>query len=101
MRDKAVSEMLQMISGAFDEIKVTGIQNERACTSGELKQKAEELKIPVLIENDPVEYVKQFTSKPVDNCLVVLGSMYLLGEIKSSFLNKFILTLFSISFKFK
>jgi dihydrofolate synthase / folylpolyglutamate synthase len=84
MKDKAVSEMLKMVAGKFDEIIVTDIKYERACTSSELEKIAGSLGIPVKTENNPVDFVRKFASGKPDRCLVILGSMYLLGEIKSS-----------------
>jgi dihydrofolate synthase / folylpolyglutamate synthase len=88
MKDKAISEMLKMVSGIFDEIRVSDIKYERASTSKELKDTAEKIGIPVITESNPADYIKWFAAngKP-EECLVVLGSMYLLGEIKSSFSN--------------
>jgi dihydrofolate synthase / folylpolyglutamate synthase len=85
LKDKAVSEMLQMVSGRFEEIRVTDINNERACTSPELKQTADNLGIPVIIEKSPIEFIKTFAEGSKNDCLVILGSMYLLGEIKTFF----------------
>jgi dihydrofolate synthase / folylpolyglutamate synthase len=85
MRDKSIAEMLKMVSEIFDEIAVTDIKYERASTSEELKDIAIKLGIPVKTEKDPVGYIRQFAeSAKSDHCLVVLGSMYLLGEIKTS-----------------
>jgi dihydrofolate synthase / folylpolyglutamate synthase len=85
MRDKAIDEMLKMVSEVFDEITVSEIKYERATTSTELKETAARLNIPVKTEKNPADYIKHFAEngKP-DYCLVVLGSMYLLGEIKTA-----------------
>ncbi len=84
MRDKAVKEMLKMCSAYFDEIHVTQISYERSCKIEELQRIAVETKITVLPESNPSEYVRKFKEHNPDNCLVVLGSMYLLAEIKTS-----------------
>jgi dihydrofolate synthase / folylpolyglutamate synthase len=84
MRDKAIDDMLRMLSPLFDEITVTDIKYERAVAAGELKERANNLGIKVKTEDKPVEYVRQFSKNgKQDECLVILGSMYLLGEIKS------------------
>jgi dihydrofolate synthase / folylpolyglutamate synthase len=88
MKDKAISEMLQIVSGVFDEIRVCNIQYERASTSGEIKQAADNLGIFVIEERDPAGFVISFSAGPPDQCLVILGSMYLVGEIKSALSGK-------------
>jgi hypothetical protein len=35
---------------------------------------------------EPIKYIEEFKSRNEDECLVVLGSMYLLGEIKQQLL---------------
>jgi dihydrofolate synthase / folylpolyglutamate synthase len=86
MRDKSSEEMLKMLSEVFDEITVTEIKYERASSSTELKEKAVKLNIPVKTETNPAEVVRHFASTgDRKDCLVVLGSMYLLGEIKTEF----------------
>ena len=42
------------------------------------------LNIEAIPEPEPADFVKKFKKQPVDTCLVVLGSMYLVGEIKSA-----------------
>jgi hypothetical protein len=41
------------------------------------------LGIDVVIEIEPVEFVTNFGNKGPEECLVVLGSIYLLGNIKA------------------
>ncbi len=84
MKDKSISEMLNLLKDQFDEIHITEIGYERSAKVAELKKLAGELGISVLPEENPVEFIKKFKSKERDDCLVVLGSMYLLGEIKTS-----------------
>jgi hypothetical protein len=38
------------------------------------------------VTGNPAEFVRNFTSGDKNECLVVLGSIYLLGEIKSRLL---------------
>ncbi len=83
MKDKAVDEMLDLIKGNFDEIHVCRARYERALPVEEIINKAEKLNINTIAENNPSEFVKEFEGREQDECLVVLGSMYLLGDIKS------------------
>ena len=86
MRDKAVDEMLGLAAKNFDEIHITRARYERALPVEELLNKAENLNIKTIIENNPSEFVKEFERKEQNECLVVSGSMYLLGDIKSDLL---------------
>jgi dihydrofolate synthase/folylpolyglutamate synthase len=83
MKDKAIKEMMMLFNDSFDEINVTEIAYERACSIDELKEVAEQLNINVGKISNPAEYVLKFREEESSKCLVVLGSMYLLGYIKS------------------
>lgn len=83
MKDKAVEEMLAIAGRNFNEIHICRPRYERALPVEEIKAKAEKLNINTIIENNPSEFVKEFERREQTECLVVLGSMYLLGDIKS------------------
>jgi dihydrofolate synthase/folylpolyglutamate synthase len=83
MKDKAIKEMLTELDKYFDEIRISDIAYERAAKTGDLVKLAGEIDIKVVIESNPVEFIESFKKNDGDDCLVVLGSMYLLGEIKS------------------
>ena len=84
MRDKAIGDMLKMLSVYFDQIFITGINYERAASREEISKECQRLKINCLQVQRPAEFVLQFKNKVENECLVVLGSMYLLGEIKAA-----------------
>ena len=86
MRDKDISEMLQILSSYFDEILVTEIQYERAAKPEDIKRLGEQINITCNIIREPIKYIEEFRMRNNDECLVVLGSMYLLGEIKQQLL---------------
>jgi len=86
MRDKAIGDMLQLLSKYFDEIIITEIQYERAAKMEEISELCEQFNIPINQLNEPANFVRSFTTRGADECLVVLGSMYLLGEIKQQLL---------------
>lgn len=89
MRDKAINEMLFLLKDYFDEIHVTEAGNERTAKINDLTAAAETLKINVFPENKPSDFILKFFNEDKNNCLVILGSMYLIGDIKSSLiLNK-------------
>ncbi len=88
MKDKAIRSMLKIAAPHFDNIFVTSINYERAAVVEEIMKMASELNIKVDIVRNPAEFVLSFESEPNDACLVVLGSMYLLGEVKSEIKRK-------------
>jgi dihydrofolate synthase / folylpolyglutamate synthase len=83
MNDKAIKEMLYQLKDSFDEILITDIDYERACKIPELEKIAIEIGINASSVTNPGEYVAAFKDKSPSKCLVVLGSMYLLGAIKT------------------
>lgn len=85
MRDKAAKEMLLMTKNIFDEILVTEIDYERASKIAELENIAKGINLEVSPIINPCEYVAKFMDNKQSECLVVLGSMYLLGTIKVYF----------------
>jgi dihydrofolate synthase/folylpolyglutamate synthase len=87
MRDKEISEMLKMLNLVFSQIFVTSSNYERAATSLEIKQIADSIDMDVKIEDSPEDLIEQYKNKRHE-CLVVLGSIYLLGEIKQKISNK-------------
>jgi dihydrofolate synthase / folylpolyglutamate synthase len=88
MRDKAMEYMLTMLNESFDEIHITAINYERAASIDELKQIAGKINLNVLVEDNSFELVDKFDKEDEKSVLVVLGSMYLLGEIKSRLAHK-------------
>ena len=86
MRDKAISSMLVMLSEYFNEIMVAEIKYERAAKPEELKILCDEMKISSKVLENPLGFINDFKLKNNNECLVVLGSMYLLGEIKQQLL---------------
>jgi dihydrofolate synthase/folylpolyglutamate synthase len=83
MRDKAVESMLKMLSKAFDEIRITQIEYVRVRSIEELQEVADKLSIKVIKETKPAEFVRLFKEHETDGCLVVLGSIYLVGAVKT------------------
>jgi dihydrofolate synthase/folylpolyglutamate synthase len=88
MRDKAVDKMLSFLKECFDEVHITNINNDRACTINELNEIAGKIDLNVIVEEDCLELINNFTKENENSVLVVLGSMYLLGEIKSNLAHK-------------
>ena len=84
MKDKSIKIMLSNLRQYFDEIRITDINYERACKIDELEKIASEINLKVFSEKQPVNYIKEFIKGNKNNCLVVLGSMYVLGELKTN-----------------
>lgn len=83
MQDKAIGTMLDKLSAWFDEIHITEIDYERSAKVGAINTECQRLGIDAVIEKEPVEFVTNFVNKEPEECLVVLGSIYLLGNIKA------------------
>ena len=83
MRDKSIEEMVKKLGEFFDEILLAEIQYERAAKPEEILGLCNQLNIKSRILDQPVNFIEEFKRTPCKDCLVVLGSMYLLGEIKT------------------
>ncbi|HAB52409.1 MAG TPA: hypothetical protein DCE80_09595, partial [Ignavibacteriales bacterium] len=83
MKDKAIKEMLTLLRDSFEKILITDIDYERACKISELEKIAAEINLNVNSVTNPGKYVAAFKEENPSKCLVVLGSMYLLGAIKT------------------
>jgi dihydrofolate synthase/folylpolyglutamate synthase len=89
LKDKAIEDMLMEVNTSFDEIYLTEIEFERASKIEDLLAIAEKLNIKVKSVKDFKLFIDQFLqNKTPKNCMVILGSMYLLGEVKKFLLNK-------------
>lgn len=88
MKDKAMKNMLLEAAGVFDEIGFTSIDTERSMAKEELKVIGNELNLKTFVVDDVIDFINTFISKNDNDCLVILGSMYILGDIKAKLLNK-------------
>lgn len=82
MKDKNIAKMLKLLNPYFNTIYVTSTNYERAATAEEIKNIAGQLHINVDIEKSPHKVVEEFATNKINECLVVIGSIYLLGDIK-------------------
>lgn len=83
LKDKDINSMIEIIDNNFNEVFITDINYERAENPESLKIKFEEKNIFVKIITDKKNFLLNYLKGEKNNCLVVTGSMYLLGEIKS------------------
>lgn len=88
MKDKSIVEMLKILSPYFSRIFATKIDIDRSATAEEIESAAKSAGIKINIVQNGSKLVQDFFNEGSDKCLVVLGSMYLLGEIKSKMLEK-------------
>ena len=82
MNDKDVIPILAELKEHFDKIYFTSINNERAFKIEELERAGKGLNVKYENLPNPAEFVTEFISLQREECLVILGSIYLLGEIK-------------------
>ena len=83
MKDKNIEEMLDKAKDSFDNIYFYEINYERAASIELLEQYAVKLNIKFLAVKNLNEFLMEQLKGDKNNCLVVAGSMYLLGEVKS------------------
>lgn len=83
MRDKAVEEMLLELDKIFDKILLADIKYERSMKYEELQNICKKFSIIAHGVSEPVDFIRNFLKGDKDNCLVILGSMYLLGDVKT------------------
>ena len=88
MKDKPIAEMLKGLNPYFNNIFVTKIDIDRSASEEELESAAKSAGIKINITQNGSKFVQEFLLEGKEKCLVVLGSMYLLGEIKSKMLDK-------------
>lgn len=88
MKDKNIKLMLDLLYKTFDEIFYYELKYERAAKYEVLKNLISEKNIKINLVNDPYEFLTKFIHQNKNECLVFLGSMYLLGEIKSKIISK-------------
>jgi dihydrofolate synthase / folylpolyglutamate synthase len=82
MRDKALDLMLKELAPFFDKILLTRVDNPRAASYEELAAIAKRVDTPAKPIRDYLGFVEYFLDQRKNICLVALGSVYLVGEIK-------------------
>jgi dihydrofolate synthase / folylpolyglutamate synthase len=83
MRDKDIDEMLRLLIPYFDVIYVSQVQVERAAPIDQIIELMQGNNKNIVPLEDPSGFIRKFQLLNENKCLVVLGSMYLVGEIKS------------------
>lgn len=88
MKDKDIETMLSQLKKYFDEFFYYQLNMDRATDYDIILKVANKLKVDIKKITSPIEYLNNFYKKNKNECLVILGSMYLLGEIKSEIILK-------------
>jgi len=85
MSDKNVTEIVKMFPKFFDEIFATEIEYERSLSIKKLITVGKENGVKILPLKYPATYITSFIHQKSNSgkALVVLGSIYVLGKIKS------------------
>lgn len=83
MKDKNIPEMLKLVYPFFDKIYLTKAELERSAPIEEMLKIGKDLNMNLMEAEEPNKIIEIFKTDGADKCLVVLGSMYLLGDIKA------------------
>jgi dihydrofolate synthase/folylpolyglutamate synthase len=82
LKDKNIKEMLKTLKPYFDKVYIAELTVDRGTPISDLLELAGELGIEAIPVNDASKFVIDFAQNKPNTCLAVLGSMYLVGEIK-------------------
>jgi len=90
MKDKNITEMLIKLKPLFNSFYFVNVAYERAEKAENLMEIAKKVGINGEILDNPINFISEYknNTQVKDNCLVILGSIYLLGEIKNQLINK-------------
>ncbi len=83
LKDKDIDSMIEILKNKFDEYYITEINYERAEKLAELKKRFDAHNLNAVEITDKRKFLSDFLKGDNNNCLVITGSMYLIGEIKS------------------
>lgn len=86
MNDKSVEEILLKLNEYFDTIYVTEIDYERSLTLSDFAEVSNKIGVILKPLPSPSKFIREYVSNHNQDSLVVLGSIYILGEIKKELL---------------
>ena len=86
LNDKAYRIMRKELRNECENIYLTSIQNDRAASIEDLSETCNNLKFNVKIIKHTTELMNVIKNVEENDCLIVLGSMYLLGKVKTELL---------------
>ncbi len=82
MKDKKLHSMFYLLASYFDNFYVTDINYERSATIDDLLNLADKTGIKVIPLNNPAKFIREFKNSNNASCLLITGSIYLIGQIK-------------------
>jgi len=82
LMDKDVKRMLELLSECASSFYVTSVKSERTTSPEEIVKIGKEIGLEISIIDKPAEMIKENLLKSNSENIFVLGSIYLLGEIK-------------------
>lgn len=88
MADKDLNKITKLLKDKFDNYFVTTIDYERAADIPALKKHFAINGMETIALNEPHEFIQKFASDAKNEVLVVMGSIYVLGNIKEKLLRK-------------
>jgi len=83
LRDKPIAEMAQVLFPLFDQVIVAPIHTARAAAMGDLLAAAAATGTPSIAAQSVAEAVRLAQSRAAGGVVVVSGSVYLVGEVRS------------------
>jgi dihydrofolate synthase / folylpolyglutamate synthase len=82
MKDKAIPVMLSELAKHFDEIFITEIDYERCAKIEDIQLICEQMQINTKPITNIKQFIENFETAEKSECLVILGSMFLIGKVK-------------------
>jgi dihydrofolate synthase/folylpolyglutamate synthase len=84
LRDKAIDEMAQLLFPLFDRVVLTEVASPRSASISEMEAAAAPTGAVTLAAENPEDAMdKAFALTPADGLVVVTGSVYLIGELRT------------------
>jgi len=83
MKDKNYIEMLECLFPHFNMIFASEVRNEKTLKIKEIIKIGLQLGVSIQPLGNPADFIRDFKKESGNSCLAILGSMYLIGEIKS------------------
>ncbi|MCH2694751.1 MAG: bifunctional folylpolyglutamate synthase/dihydrofolate synthase [Acidobacteriia bacterium] len=88
LRDKDITGIMSNLAGLAREVILTQPKSERSATPQEILEKYSDFKVPVhLTKNVEAAWLLAHSKAKIDDTILVLGSLYLIGEIKQHLSN--------------
>ena len=88
LRDKDITGIMSNLAGLAREVILTQPKSERGATPQEILEKYPDFKVPVhLTKNVEEAWLLAHSKAKIDDTILVLGSLYLIGEIKQHLSN--------------